>query len=255
MLGWSSWATVSASRSNRPTKPGSAHSFGPQQFQRVESRQPRMVGQVDRAHTAGAQLPLDRVAGEDLTRPKGHARDCASTAAPTGRGAHRAPRQRLAGERQHRGQPVDQGTGVAGLRPHPAGTLDVHHEALAGLAGLDPALGDLADTDLHAVVVGDQVAGVDGEARAGRQFDQVERAERPDDHLALPGAVHDEPALAADQQRPAAPLGVQVDARLAGQPGPLGQHQTPLGSAFDDGGVTGQPGRDVHPGRRLRHAR
>ena len=43
--------------------------FGAEQLQRVEAGQPGVSGQVHRAHPARTEFALDRVAGEDLTRP------------------------------------------------------------------------------------------------------------------------------------------------------------------------------------------
>ena len=64
MCGCHSVAARSASRLNRSRNSASAVIAFGQDFERVATRQPRMLGKVDLGHTAGPQRAQDGVAGE-----------------------------------------------------------------------------------------------------------------------------------------------------------------------------------------------
>ena len=116
---------------------------------------------------------------------------------------------------------------VAQLGPDPAGALDVEDEALAALGRLHQTAGCGApQLRLHAVVPSDHVARVDDNRIVRSEILGIDRAVRPEHHLALTGRADEESALTTGEVLETTPRGVDLDVAVGAQIAPAGDVET-----------------------------
>ena len=142
--------------------------------------------------------------------------------------------------------PAEELVRVARLGPHLAGPGEVEHQTLAALDALHVASTTRSThVHLHRFLVGHHVARVDGDALPRFEVPHLERAVATEHDLAMPFGADDETTFSTEQVLEPAPLGVEGDVHLVGQPRPLLDEERGRGPHLVGRRIAGQPSGDV----------